>query len=291
MAEYEGGTGTAVPPPEDRDPMAVLALPDDLRFPGTPAEVEYEAYFRIGRARPEPDLWTRALLRTQAAFLADLPATGLGDRERADLLAGFVLLGHTALAAAPPPAEPADEEPYLPPSSGGMPPLGRWRLGHQIFHLLLALMNSLLDEALRAADAAEWLRVTGLLDRLRLLYDAATAAMSYAADFGDDPLGAYRREVRPTMEPPFVSPGFSGTFNREHRETTRLLRQLRRALKAAAPDDHELRTAADALRAAQSRNRANHLLICERCVPEGVSLLREHLTAQRPPDPTTPPDA
>ncbi|MDT0446522.1 hypothetical protein [Streptomyces johnsoniae] len=313
----DGGTGTGTGPvPEDGGTPAAgfLPLPDDLRFPGAPAgagqragaraaqEAEYERYFRISRTRPDRDVWTHSLLTAQSALLADLAGTRLTDGERADLLTGLVLLGNAALAgpggpadpprtAGPPPGGPAGrEDPAAgpPEPAAERPALSRWRIGHQIFHLHLTLMNSLLDEALLAARACEWPRLTGLLDRLCQLYDSATAAMTYAADFGPDAPDLYRRQVRPTMEPPFVSPGFSGMFNREHREMTRLLGAVRRALKrvpATGEGTAEVRAAGARLRAAQARNRANHLRICERCVPDGVSLLREHLDRQDAPPP------
>ncbi|WP_103501460.1 hypothetical protein [Streptomyces sp. SM14] len=156
------------------------------------------------------------------------------------------------------------------------PALLRWRLGHQLFHLHLTLMNRLLDAAVSAAHDADWPRLLPALERLTVLYDSATAAMTYSSDFDR---AVYREQVRPTMEPPFVSPGFSGVFNREHREMTALLRRLRRATRAVEPGGvpGEVRIAESRLRAAQARNRANHERICDSCVPDGGSLLRRHL--------------
>ncbi|WP_052847369.1 hypothetical protein [Streptomyces avicenniae] len=271
--------------------MTGLPLPDDLRFPAqAAADVgAYEAYFRIDRAAPDLDGWTCTLLVAQRALLADLPRAGLGDRDRADLLTGMALLADAALTAGARVREapPSPSGPGTDADSGhdDDPALVRWRLGHQIFHLQLTLMNTLLDAALAAAATADSARLVALIDRLVPLYDAATAAMTYAAS--SDP-GTYRDRVRPTMEPPFVGPGFSGVFNREHREMARLMGALRRALKrlpedASAPD--AVHAAAARLRAAQARNRANHLRICEECVPGGVSLLRDHLDNRPSPAP------
>uniref|UniRef100_UPI001D131B5A hypothetical protein n=1 Tax=Streptomyces otsuchiensis TaxID=2681388 RepID=UPI001D131B5A len=166
------------------------------------------------------------------------------------------------------------------------PALLRWRLGHQLFHLHLTLMNRLLDEAVSAAHDTDWPRLLPALERLTVLYDSATAAMTYSSDFDR---AVYREQVRPTMEPPFVSPGFSGAFNREHREMTALLRRLRRATREVPAGEvpagragprgvpGEVRIAESRLRAAQARNRANHERICDSCVPDGGSLLRRHL--------------
>ncbi|UED83885.1 hypothetical protein [Streptomyces profundus] len=275
MSQGPEDEGPALPPP--------LALPDNLRAPQAGPEVaevaDYERYFGITRTSQGPDGWTRGLLATQAMVLADLPAARLADHERTALLTGLLLLNHLSLTAAAPDAAGAELPWQGPrgPAEPGAAALWRWRLGHQLFHLLLTAMNRELDRASAAAGSAGWPPLIAALKRLTVLYDAATATMSYAADFGPD---TYREQVRPTMRPPFVSPGFSGVFNREHRELTTLMRALRRTLGELAAGGGlpaEVAEAADLVRGAQRRNRANHLRVCEACVPDGVSLLREHL--------------
>jgi hypothetical protein len=152
----------------------------------------------------------------------------------------------------------------------------RWKLGHHVFHLYLVVMNSLLVEALDAARTCTWQRLAGHLTSLAALYDAATASMKYAADF--DPT-VYDALVRPSMSPPFLSPGFSGVLNREHGlmlERIRTLRSLLKPVTRRGDAPSWLCRDADRLWAAQSRNRRHHMFVCERFVPGGTSLLKEY---------------
>ncbi|MBH1934291.1 hypothetical protein I5Q34_08280 [Streptomyces sp. AV19] len=234
-------------------------------------EAAYDRYFGLlkspGRLRTAPVV---------AAVIGDLPRTGLTEDERTVLAEGMHLASRVVAAAHP--RAPFDAEPV-----DGLPgPLRRWKLGHQVFHLLLTAMNSGLDDALAAARTAAWPSLLHDMEQLRLLYDAATAAMEYAADF---PAVAYRDGVRPTMTPPHVPPGFSGAFNRDHRVMVRRLRGLERAMRTLPPDVPALAAVhrgAAALQGAQCRNRRHHARICRRCVPGGASLLRLHFAREDP---------
>ncbi|HEX2417821.1 MAG TPA: hypothetical protein VHJ83_06820, partial [Micromonosporaceae bacterium] len=129
----------------------------------------------------------------------------------------------------------------------------RWKLGHQVFHLMLATMNTRLAETAQALLAGEWTTTRGGLVDLARLYDAATSAMRYAADF---PRREYEALVRPSMMPPFASAGFSGVNNTEHARMLAALRRLRvlyQERQAAAPDP--VRVAWRRLLDAQRRNR------------------------------------
>ncbi|MFF4223593.1 hypothetical protein ACFYZH_12145 [Streptomyces abikoensis] len=283
----------------DMPPLPLpLPLTTDSRVPARePAATtaDYDRYFHIARHAPDLTSWTRGVLRLQAAVLADLPHTGLDDSQRAAALTGLLHASHTTLAAwlpSAPGSEPGStpEGPNTghPAPSDGEPADGpahdalrRWKLGHQLFHLLLTTMNSTLDDTLAAVDAARWASVRHGLERLRTLYDAATAAMAYASDF---PASVYANDVRPTMEPPFAPPGFSGTLNQEHRVMTERARALTAALGNLSPLTPSLAVIhheAALLRSAQRRNRKAHAEICERCVPDGASLLRQHTTRRR----------
>jgi hypothetical protein len=155
----------------------------------------------------------------------------------------------------------------------------RWRRGHQAFHLYLVAMNTLLDDLVASVERGDW-AVETRLRRLADLYDAATASMKYAADF---PSELYAGVVRPSMMPPAVRPGFSGTLNREHRGMTTRLRRLRTLLgprgagrRAPAP----VLEAWSLVRAAHARNLTTHGLVCSRFVPDGTSLL-QHFYRER----------
>ncbi|GAA0367094.1 hypothetical protein [Streptomyces blastmyceticus] len=269
-----------------------LSIPDDSRIPGAApsgGEADYERYFHISRDAPDLAAWTRGCLELQAAVLDDLPRTGLDEEERAAILTGLLLASHATLLSwtrtAPGVTHPGTcAEPSAPmtavPADGQVDALRRWKLGHQLFHLLLTVMNTTLDEIVAAARDYRWPSLVSGMERLRALYEAATAAMTYASDF---PSSVYRTEIRPTMEPPFVAPGFSGVFNREHHVMVDRLRTLGRALQNLPPESDAIdaiRRVEASLRAAQRRNRRNHVKICERCVPEGSSLRRQHLVRE-----------
>jgi len=170
--------------------------------------------------------------------------------------------------------------PFGQPSADARRAVLRWKLGHQLFHLHLAAMNTLLVDARAALDAARWPELVERLDRLRVLYDAATATMRYAADFSQD---TYERLIRPSMAPPFLSPGFSGVLNLEHEQMLERFRVLRRRFKKtqrAGGIPAAVGEAGARLWSAQSRNRKNHVLVCAKFVPEGSSLLNEHFRAR-----------
>lgn len=152
----------------------------------------------------------------------------------------------------------------------------RWKLGHHAFHLYLVAMNTLLENALMAVKNAEWSSLARALRELTVLLDATTASMKYASDF---PSRLYDDLVRPSMMPPFMSPAFSGELNKEHELMLDQVKELRRRLKAAASagaePPEEVTEALSDLRSATARNRRHHMLVCEKHVEGGVSLVRE----------------
>ena len=159
----------------------------------------------------------------------------------------------------------------------------RWRLGHRAFEVVLEAINHVLDGAATELDDGDFDRLCRSLEKLAGLLESATAAMHFTADF--DP-AVYRDEIRPTMEPPKMPPGFSGTLNERHAEFLQRFRALDSALKSRFGT--RLETAPDALTHAwrgvlkmRSTNLAAHGLVCERFVPGGESLLKEHLRSTK----------
>ncbi|OJF15952.1 hypothetical protein [Couchioplanes caeruleus] len=152
----------------------------------------------------------------------------------------------------------------------------RWKLGHHLFHLYLITMNSGMQRAQATLRAAEWGELETEIADLAVLYDAATAAMKYAAGFRPE---SYTGVIRPSMSPPMLSPGFSGQLNQDHQVTLLLLRSLKAEFKQARKDfalPETLLSAWRRLMSAQSRNRRDHVLVCSKFVPEGTSLLNQH---------------
>lgn len=167
------------------------------------------------------------------------------------------------------------------PTPGQARAVLRWKLGHHLFHVQLIAMNSLLAEVPHALDTRAWPHAVTLLRRLTVLYDAASAAMRYAADF---PTRQYTELIRPSMAPPMLSPGFSGESNRDHTHMVERVRTVRTRIRqeaAAGVIPSTVVQEAQALFKAQARNRRQHMLICERFVPGGTSQLQEFFDRQQ----------
>lgn len=164
-------------------------------------------------------------------------------------------------------------------SSAQQTAIRRWKLGHHAFHLYLLAMNTELPVALQRMERKEWAELGMSLRRLTTLYDAATASMKYAADF--DP-NEYEALIRPSMSPPFLSPGFSGEQNQDHSTMLHLMTRVQSTMKKLLRDSRimdipqDVRVAATSLWSAQSRNRRHHVLVCEAFVPGGGSLLKDY---------------
>ena len=157
----------------------------------------------------------------------------------------------------------------------------RWKLGHHCFHLYLVGMNVALDAAHVAVDRGDQAQLEKLLAELRILLDAATAAMKYTTGFRRS---TYESLIRPSMSVPLVSPGFSGRLNRDHEVMLDSLKSLRtrvRAQRSAAGDTDGVEQEWRRLMSALSRNRRHHMGVCEKFVEGGTSLLAQYLEERR----------
>lgn len=154
----------------------------------------------------------------------------------------------------------------------------RWKGGHHAFHVLLVAMNTRLDQASELLDRGEYDTAAPLLDELAGLYRAATALMRYASDFRCED---YEALVRPSMMPPFASPGFSGLANQDHAIMLDRMARLRVAVARDEEASARVKAAGTRLTVAQKDNRASHMLVCRRFVPDGQSLLREFFRQRR----------
>lgn len=149
----------------------------------------------------------------------------------------------------------------------------RWKLGHHAFHLYLTAMNGALDGARKELGARHWEELQALFGELRSLYQAATAAMKYAASFRAT---TYETLIRPSMSEQMMSPGFSGALNRDHEVMLGLLRSLKKEFRQSEHVPPTVDRAWRALMSAQARNRREHVLICGKFVEGGQSLLATH---------------
>lgn len=243
---------------------------------------DYDNYFRIERTE-DPATWSRAAQHIIAAVVDDLPETSLGVSLQRDILAGTARvlssLPPTAITSGSPPHTAATE---MTAPSTPIPPLvasaaRRWKVGHHLFHLMLAAMNTRLDHALTALTRNDSRAAERGIRDVTALFDAATASMHYASDF---PKPLYDGLIRPSMAPPWMPEGFSGVFNHEHRVLAGNLRRLKTAARErhahTSGEQDPVRAAATQLWRAQSHNRREHRRICERFVPGGDSLLKQH---------------
>ncbi|WP_019808821.1 hypothetical protein [Saccharomonospora halophila] len=263
------------------DLIETIALRDDARAPTSETAADsrhYDDYFRIDRTDDSATWWAGAQ-RVARLVVDDLPATGLDEDLRADLLAGVSRL---LLASASAPAHSGTTMPVRTPTHGeDSVAARRWKLGHHLFHHMLSLMNSHADGIASALDEPDPVTVGLLVEELTVLYDSATATMHYASSF---PISAYAETVRPSMEPPWMPPGFSGVFNREHETLLSSLTGLKPRLRGRTAERSlpaDVKTASRALWKAQSRNRREHKMICERFVPGGGSLLQDYFDETR----------
>ena len=159
----------------------------------------------------------------------------------------------------------------------------RWRLGHCLFEILLAAIIDVLTRAAIELATSDYNALCQSLETLTSQLEAATSAMHFTADF--DP-AVYRDHVRPTMEPPKMPPGFSGTLNERHAEFLERFRGVDAALKTTFGDklEHAPPDLAKAWRGVvtmRSKNLAAHGLICEKFVPGGQSLLKEYVRSKK----------
>jgi hypothetical protein len=154
----------------------------------------------------------------------------------------------------------------------------RWKFGHHTFHVLLVAMNTRLDDVAAMLEDEDWDAASAAMLDLARLYQAATAAMRYASDF--DPAD-YETLLRPSMMPPFASPGFSGVFNQEHATMMAGVRSARIAMQDLEDAPEHLQAAWQRLRDAQQENVEHHMLVCRRFVEDGESLLKEFLDQRK----------
>lgn len=261
--------------PPDLGLLDAISLQPDGRSPSTTADqadtVTYDNYFRIKR-QTNPAAWAHAAQRVASDVLDDLPSTSLDDGNRLSLMTGINKL----LLAASLWIKDADDI-HKPETREATPtdvktPVLRWKVGHHLFHLLLSLMNSGSDEVIAAFNSSDWDTASSSLLELATLLDSSTATMHYASDF---PRSSYEEIIRPSMEPPWMPPGFSGVFNQDHAILRDNLKKIRLAARDSDTTD-ECQQALKTLWRTQSRNRRDHRMICEQFVPGGDSLLQQH---------------
>ncbi|WP_128645452.1 hypothetical protein [Rhodococcus sp. BS-15] len=266
-----------------------VVLPTDSTIP-VARSAEYDTYFRISRS-DDAHAWAVSALAVVTAITTDLPQSTLDNDSRLRLLDALAVVVGDASAAAAAAAQERSPSPLAAPpnhsetgqhdrtlqapNAAAQQAITRWKKGHHLFHLFVISMNSRLAAVLESLASEQWPDLADQLTELGTLYAGATESMRYASDFSPE---IYRDFVRPSMEPPWLEPGFSAVFNRDHDVMLTRAKVVRTTLKTAELPS----VAADSARRlwkSQAENRRAHQLICQRFVPGGDSLLQEHFDA------------
>jgi hypothetical protein len=167
---------------------------------------------------------------------------------------------------------------YDPQNDPGALALRRWKLGHKAFHVILEGMLDSISACRASLRLEDYDSLSIGLKKLAFLYRAATSTFRYAAEF--DPQ-LYTSTVRPSMMPPFLPDGFSGTLNIKHREMKEALHCLLKEISPVLPLHETLNQGWQEVLQAKSENMKNHGLVCSRFIPGGRSLLREFYDRKR----------
>ncbi|MFX4291785.1 hypothetical protein [Streptomyces bohaiensis] len=228
-ARFDGAAAVRRPP----DPAAA---PRPGEHPENEQD-EHDAFFGVARST---DLSAAAFLlggaHTHHLVAVHQERSGCGDpRDPGAPAAGWQCLVERATGAEPAVACPAGTTGTA--EDGGDPvdcprPHEHWRVGHQLFFVLIQGVVT----GLRCFAGAAAGDTAGAARALRLASEMcrhSAVAMTFAGGLSP---ADYEREVRPSMLPPAVRPGFSGFQTRDHALLVRTLRAVRPALGALGFD-------------------------------------------------------
>jgi hypothetical protein len=194
---------------------------------------EYDAYFGVGRAElATAGVVEHSLLVVYRSLLEE--AISCGTRMSWTQWSGLCTAFHAMLSlvtgvgtSAAPVRVP--EPPLL---RWHLDPHRRWRVGHHVFFALtqgVIIALSCFRQACADGDIDLAARMLRLATRL---LTASAAAFVFTAEFS---AAQYHSQVRPSMEPPDVSAGFSGLLSPDHRYLVKLLGALRPQLLDLPP--------------------------------------------------------
>jgi hypothetical protein len=204
---------------------------------------EYDAFFGVSRAGTGTrGVFEHSLLVAYRSLLEEglSGGTRMSWSQWSALCATFhamIALVTGARAGSGPVPLPVPEPPLL---RWHMDPHRRWRIGHHVFFVLTQSLIIALN-CFRQARADLDVDLAGRMLRLAArLLTASAAAFVFAGEFS---AVQYHDQVRPSMEPPDVSAGFSGLLSPDHRYLVKLLGLLRpelRDLPRQLAPDHTL---------------------------------------------------
>lgn len=203
--------------------VELLPTPEGRKW-DAPAR-EQDSFFGVVRAAGNTaGILLGGLLLSCVEAIEDSRAAGcsLSEQHWQDLFRGasemvIFYLGDSAAADVPLPEQPRT-------GSGKKDPKIRWEVGHRLFFSLtqgITMALSCFATAMAQEDDAE---SVAALELATALMAASAAALLFTADFSP---ADYGDDVRPSMMPPHVEPGFSGVQGRDHQVLVEVLRALR----------------------------------------------------------------
>ncbi|CAM4035136.1 hypothetical protein NONI108955_05405 [Nocardia ninae] len=151
--------------------------------------------------------------------------------------------------------------------------LDYWVRGHQLFAVLTQAATVSMRHACARARLGDSTAAAAGLETTAAVFRCSAAALRLTAGFAAD---EYRERVRPLMEPPRVTAGFSGILSVDHRALVDALRKWQ-----AYSETRELSGGAALLRDALAEVYAAHVGVCERFVGEQAPSLRTAATGQQ----------
>jgi hypothetical protein len=194
---------------------------------------EYDAFFGVARAELAPvGVVEHSLLVVYRSLLEEAVSCGtrLSWSQWSGLCAAFhAMLGLVTGAGADAAPLGVPEPPLL---RWHLDPHRRWRTGHHVFFVLtqgVIIALGCLRQACADGDIDLAARMLRLATRLLI---ASAAAFAFTGEFS---AAQYHGQVRPSMEPPGVSAGFSGLLSPDHHYLVKLLGVLGPQLRALPP--------------------------------------------------------
>ncbi|QBS40323.1 hypothetical protein [Nocardia sp. CS682] len=224
----------------------------------TTGEAEHDEFFGIRRAAGDAEsLWHAAFARVIEAVVAHTPSHQ-----------------HEVLHAAVSTAFPALRWPLAqPPDRRQWTGLDYWVRGHQLFAVLTQAATVSMRHACTRARRGDMTAAVAGLETTAAVFGCSAAALRLTAGFGAD---EYRTLVRPLMEPPRVTAGFSGILSVDHRALVSALRKWQ-----GYSEIREMSGGAALMRDALAAVYAAHVGVCERFVGEQAPSLRTAATGQQ----------
>ncbi|WP_148283056.1 MULTISPECIES: hypothetical protein [Kitasatospora] len=150
---------------------------------------------------------------------------------------------------------PTPEQPRTGTGNGEERPGIRWEVGHRLFFSLTQSITTALSCFAAATARRDEAESADSLELATSLMTAAAAALRFTADFSP---AHYENDVRPSMMPPHVEPGFSGVQGRDHQVLVEVLRALRPVFGSI----DRARYPYDSFKSAAERLFAAHEFVC-----------------------------